>query len=104
MSTKVVYVVRGSVGEYSDREEFPVCAYEDEDTAKSHAVAAEAHARAVAIAADEARGYNVLPEGALAPWDEGIDYKYESWYRIKDVSYFVERVEIRGSLPGPIPS
>jgi hypothetical protein len=44
-----VYVVIGSTGEYSDRDEWPVCAYLDEDLAKAHVVragerAAEIHA------------------------------------------------------------
>lgn len=31
-----IYVVMGTCGEYSDREEWPVCAYADEEQAKLH--------------------------------------------------------------------
>ena len=43
---KQVYVVEASTGEYSDHREWPLCAYEHEDEAKAHVVAAQTWARA----------------------------------------------------------
>jgi hypothetical protein len=38
---KVVYVVIGTAGEYSDRMEWTVCAYRDKSKAETHATLAE---------------------------------------------------------------
>lgn len=40
-----VYVVMGTTGEYSDRDEWAVCAYTSEDSAKTHVERATARAR-----------------------------------------------------------
>jgi hypothetical protein len=39
-----IYIVRGQTGEYSDQQEWIVCAYTDEQTAETHVVEAQAEA------------------------------------------------------------
>lgn len=53
-----VYVVIGSTGEYSDRDEWPVAAYLDEDSARQHVEHAEAWS-------------NVLQDASSNPWYVG---------------------------------
>jgi hypothetical protein len=45
MSAKTIYVVIGSTGEYSDRTEWLVIAFDSEDRAKQHVLSATARAR-----------------------------------------------------------
>ena len=45
MKTKVVWIIEGHQGEYSDRSEWPVAYYFDEKLAKEHAEKAQARAR-----------------------------------------------------------
>lgn len=43
--TEKIFVVEGTTGEYSDRSEWPVMAYVDEEKAKEHVVNAERRAK-----------------------------------------------------------
>ncbi len=44
---KNIYIVRGFCGEYSDRSEWTVCAYESREGAEAHALAAQAAGNSV---------------------------------------------------------
>jgi len=50
-----IYIVNGSCGEYSDRQEWQICAYESEHLAKSHVEGAEDFTRRHAIDPHEER-------------------------------------------------
>lgn len=53
---KMLYVVMGTTGEYSDRDEWPVAAYEEKELAELHVTLAEK--RANELAAAEWRSYD----------------------------------------------
>ena len=48
-----IYVVMGSTGEYSDRTEWSVCYYTNEESAKEHVKAATRRAKEIKFRADE---------------------------------------------------
>lgn len=56
-----IYIVHGSTGEYSDRKEWIVCAYKEEDHARKHVLAASSTARELII---KYGNYYNIPRGA----------------------------------------
>ncbi len=72
MSVEMVYVVMGSTGEYSDRTEWPVKAYRNEERAKEHVVNAEREAKKL-----QAR-YGIIGEipKDANPYDTDMDMDY----------------------------
>jgi len=98
---KTIYVVQGSTGEYSDRTEWLVCAYGDEESAKAHVVRA-------------GRRANEIEEWRCPKCDERWQYHDTDWSGCKEkrphnehderfridytgTRYFYERVELRES-------
>jgi hypothetical protein len=84
--TKKIWVVRGTTGEYSDRSEWPVCAYKDEQKAKDHAEMATKRAKEI-----EATRKNRYPrcEG-LNEFDPNMSIDYTG------TEYFIEEMELKG--------
>lgn len=86
--TTTVYVIRGTTGEYSDRKEWVVCAYSDEQLAKDHVLAAtkwahEEHARMGT--------YGELERAS--PYDPDIRIDYTG------TAYRYDAVQVREALP-----
>jgi len=75
-----IYIVHGTCGEYSDRTEWSVCAYDEEHLARAHVEAAEIFARE--HAPDPFREDNEEPPPN--PWDQnGYHSRYDTpkyWY------------------------
>lgn len=71
MST-MFYLVMGEQGEYSDWQQWPVCAYHDEDSANRHAAAANARNKEIADGYQERAG--VWP-GMGTPQDVQAEWK-----------------------------
>ena len=88
MSDSMIFVVRGSTGEYSDRDEWPVVAFEIEDAAREHVELATQAAKAIeASGRDIAKGDN--------PYDPECDHMGYTGN-----TYWYERVELRASVGG----
>jgi roadblock/LC7 domain-containing protein len=85
-----IYVVMGSTGEYSDREEWIVCAYADEEMAKHHAETATAEARRIQ---NTTKRYCHVPDDQAKAWDPHMSIDYTG------ADYTVCEVEIRTELP-----
>jgi hypothetical protein len=84
---KNVYIVMGSTGEYSDRSEWPVVAYLNEEHAKEHVEKATAYAKEFEVFAqrDEFRHntWDKRRELTVSPFDPrfSMDYTGTSyWY------------------------
>ena len=104
MSETKIYVVMGSEGDYSDRIEWTVVAYRDEELAKAHVLAAEQHARAQAEAHDEpdydTDEWRCSPD-AMLPWDPEFNTEYESWSNLRGIRYWYAEVLLADELPSP---
>ncbi|MEK9735734.1 MAG: hypothetical protein VW239_00260 [Candidatus Nanopelagicales bacterium] len=75
------YVVRGQTGEYSDHDEWTVCAYTDEAMAQHHVEQATAAAKVLMQAEDR----YMYSDQLATPWDPfirldytGTHYTYEA--------------------------
>lgn len=93
-----VWIVQGSTGEYSDHDEWVICAYRTQEQANTHAVLAAARAREIQKAADGEMVFS---------WDLerlGMFNEYDKDMRIDytGVNYQVIEVELRDE--GPIQS
>jgi hypothetical protein len=93
---KTIYIVTGTSGDYSDRDEWPVCAYEDEALAQQHAIKATEGARV---------GYEAVRQ-LREDWDGVVDYPtgsnpYDPHENAADygTSYFIATCEVRTALP-----
>lgn len=73
---KKVYVVEGSTGEYSDRTEWPVIAYESEDRAKQHVLNASAEARKILNERQEIGWHETAGKGLKNRFDPGMRMDY----------------------------
>jgi hypothetical protein len=99
-----VYVVMGSSGEYSAREEWSVVAYADEELAKAHVLAAERHARAQAEAHEDIEydfdsdDWKCTPD-AMHPWDTEFEPEFESWGNLRHIRYWYAEVALSAALP-----
>lgn len=87
--SKVVFVVSGTTGEYSDREEWAVCAYEDEALAKEHVLKAQQRGRELF----DAGQYSYSPDEPTSIYDPFIRISYTG------VSYRYDPVQVRDALP-----
>ena len=83
----VIYVVRGTTGEYSDRCEWPVKAFISEDAAKL--LVTNATIEASRIQASRPSDYQV-PEGESNRYDPNMDMDYTG------TTYYYETVELDG--------
>ena len=77
-----IYVVMGITGEYSDREEWPVCAFYDERKAKERVILASAKAKEI-FAVDRY-------------WEEETPSEYDKFYRhdYTGTTYYYHVVEV----------
>lgn len=110
-----IYVVVGTTGEYSDRTEWMVCAYRDEQLAKDHVVAATAWADAEKARRDAhyqairdtiplysapralTHMYPKLEE-RVSPYDPQMRITYTG------TGYSYSRVPVRDRLPEEVPA
>src|SRR5690554_918315 len=83
---QTIYLVMGSKGEYSDRDEWPVAAYTDEAEAQKHVEAAERRAKEIkaSLGAEYWRYRTLTREGKAEQneWDPEmqIDYTGTSYF------------------------
>jgi hypothetical protein len=106
---RTIYVVRGSAGEYSDRNEWPICAYEDEALAQKFVELASALARVFEAKYEGAR-QNRIDYHRLHPGEPYPDDITEDLYNPYDPNfgdpeevhrYWYDTVEVRDSLHAP---
>ena len=100
-----VFVVIGSTGEYSDRTEWVVCAYKDEELAKQHVVLAKQRAQEIRVTRNDL----VFPyhRESKAPYvyfggkPEEPASRYDLFIRVDytGTDYWYTTTEIRESLP-----
>jgi hypothetical protein len=81
---KKVFVVQGSTGEYSSRDDWNVCAYEDEELAKRHVLLADEWSTI------HFRRYEDPPPN---PYDPFMKQQYTGTF------YTYDAVEVRDALP-----
>lgn len=67
-----IYVVIGECGEYSDHQDWPVCAYTDEAQAKEHVERASEYARVAWLRQQKQWSREQLPN----PYDPDMDLAY----------------------------
>jgi len=79
---KEIYVVMGTTGEYSDREEWPVCAFYDEEKAKERVVLAEQRVRELIL--------------TMEYHEDDVTNEYDKYMRTDytGTSYFYAKVDI----------
>ena len=82
-----VYIVMGTTGEYSDREEWPVCAYTNEQAAQQHVEAAEKRAKEIEVLwrGNEYR----MPEGLKNEHDPDMAMEYTGTH------YYIMATQLR---------
>jgi hypothetical protein len=89
---KTIYIVMGTSGEYSDRDEWPVCAYSDKERAQQHVVDASNRARVLSQWRD-ADGkpwrYSDAPDKPTNEYDPDMLMDYT------ETSYFLYETELR---------
>lgn len=78
---KTIYVVEGSTGEWSDRTNWIVCAYESEDKAKEHVEKASEAARVLFIEYEKRHDINQPSQWdstwePVSEWDPHIQMDY----------------------------
>lgn len=91
--TTTVYVIRGTTGEYSDRQEWLVCAYQDEQLAKDHVLAATRWAHE-----EHARIGRYGDSDRPSPYDPDIVIYYTG------TAYRYDAVLVRDALPQEAPT
>lgn len=85
-SEGTIYVVMGSTGEYSDRTEWPVCAYSDKSEAQTHCQLATAYV-------NEHNHGDWRYDNPASPYDPNLRiYGY-------DIGYYVMDVPVRVAAP-----
>jgi hypothetical protein len=90
-----LYVVMGTTGEYSDRREWPVCAYEDETTAQKHVQhATDAAQRLMASVASYYDVTDAMRQANI--YDTHVEFDYTG------TRYFLYAVDVQERLPEPI--
>lgn len=95
-----IYVVCGSVGEYSDRSEWMVAWYTTRDEATAHAEAAEAEARDLAVKRQELMEVDYL--ASCEPPHTPLDPFRDNDYCGQSATYGVAEIE-RGKWPFALP-
>lgn len=85
-----VYVVMGSTGEYSDRSEWAVCAYQDKSKAEQHAD----HAKLIA--------HKIFRNGDERYEDLDNKNAYDPYMRMQytGTDYYVLSVDLLDAIPG----
>jgi hypothetical protein len=86
-----VHVVMGSTGEYSDRSEWPVCAYQDKARADEHADLAKNEAHKLAKARKSR--YEDVKEGSNI-------YDPKMYMDYTGTDYYVLSVDLVDAIPG----
>jgi hypothetical protein len=95
----LIYIVEGSTGEYSDHQEWPVVAYEEEIDAKLHVAAAEEWARvnSVSTQSDTLLDYHERSD-LKNPYDEGMRIDYTGvryhYYSVEVLPLFMPGVPV----------
>lgn len=103
---RMIYIVEGSTGEYSDNRTWPIAAYESEESAKSHVAAADVWARANGVHGDleTIRYYYDSREQLANPFDSGMTVDYTGvWYCYYGVE-FRESFELPQSVDAVDPA
>lgn len=110
MADKMLHIVRGATGQYSDQREWLVAAYEDESEARAHERAADIRAKDFEKARcphDEKMndwcepcGRNGYDEAAIRAWMGDLDPEALSM-DYTGTSYFTSTVPIRDRAPSP---
>jgi hypothetical protein len=93
-----IYIVMGATGEYSDRNEWAVAAYYDEELAKTHVEEATKRAKAIEVAAEvDAADWN-LKEKLMKenPFDSCSYMSYTG------NGYYIYTLPISRELPGEV--
>ena len=87
MMAEKIYVVMGTTGEYSDRTEWTIAAYSDEEEAKKHVELATERAL-IEEANSEINGWDYQPKN---DYDTGMQIDYTgTGYYINEVELFVD--------------
>lgn len=86
-----MFVVMGTTGEYSDRKEWLVCAYENETLARTHAE--EAQKAAARLTVQYGHYHRIELDDDAKKWDADMDFDYTG------TDYTVVEVPLRQSLP-----
>ena len=94
---KTIWIIYGETGEYDDWKEWPVCAYFDEEKAKTHA-------KLAAEFASEARHQGCMQTPRLYSYEitERWPNPYDVHMEIEsnmDTHYYATPLEIRDELP-----
>lgn len=87
-----VYVVMGTTGEYSDRTEWPVCAYLEESLAQEHITKATARAKEIEVLRGDR--YLRAPDGVVNEYDPDMSMDYTG------TDYYCIEVELRTTTQG----
>lgn len=95
----MLYVVVGDSGEYSDWNQWIVCAYEDEALAREHAQLAEAEYRIAKTKVNAEEADYTREEAIFAEHNRYDPDRVASTY--EPVNYSVHEVDLRTSLPEP---
>lgn len=90
---KKIFVVMGTHGEYSDRSEWPVCAYEKEVLAQDHVRKSKEWVQKNSTIDG---WYDNRPNNPFDPEESKCDYHYGSH---PDTEWFVSHCPLRVSLP-----
>lgn len=89
-----MFVVVGSTGEYSDRQEWFVAAYDSEAKAQQHVLALDAWLRANRLHQDDDVDYlSADSRGVVCPLDQSFSCDYTG------TRYHVDPVEVRDQPP-----
>ncbi len=86
-----IHVVMGSTGEYSDRRQWTVCAYQDKERAINHADLAKLEAHKIEKARKDRYDYS---EDDVNPYDLKMSMDYTG------TDYYVISVDLLDAIPG----
>lgn len=101
-----IYIVMGTTGEYSDRSEWPVVAYQDEAMAQAHVLAATAEAsriQAALAATDSASRYTEEGRAQYLEIMKSSPYDPDLYIDYTGTSYYVMGAELQTALPVSLP-
>lgn len=91
MAVRVIFIVEGSTGEYSDHCEWPVAAYTNEEQAKLHVQKATERAKELMVG--DKYEWSELSGKQLNEWDRGMHVDYTG------VNYRYYSVDLLDVLP-----
>lgn len=91
MKVTLIYVVIGWTGEYSDRNEWIVQAYTDEEAAKAHVLRAEEKAREIFQAEEADPAYDPGCARPDNPYDPDMQMDYTGTFYRYDTSQLIQK-------------